>query len=108
MSTFHICEAVGNIFVDILDVIDPLTSTGFICKQQELNDVSHHEEAADIITLIVLLVLAHLAHKFACENRIIKALEPTQSLEHLGRAVHKALLAGEGHGTEVIGVLGVN
>jgi len=43
---------------------------------------------------MVLLALAHLAHKFAGESRIINALKATQRLEHLGQAVYKAVLTG--------------
>jgi len=108
MPTCDILEDVGHMFVAIPLILHPVTSTFWSMKHEHLGHINQNKEATDIVALIILLALTHLADELAGENRVLEFVETGHTLEHTGTHFLKALLAGEGHGTEVIGVLGVN
>ena len=82
MSTCGILEDIGDIFVGIDLILHPVTSTFRSMKHEHLGHISHNKEATDIIALIVLLALAHLADELAGENRVLEFVEPGHPLEH--------------------------
>jgi len=102
MSAVNICEARGNLDVDLVLVVGPFDCILLLCKNHRRPPIRHHEEAADIVALVVLLPTPELAQGLALEEREPKPLEAGQRLQHAGVDLHHALVVHWAAGTYVV------
>jgi len=91
MSAVDICEARGNLDVDLVLVVGPFDCIILLCKNHGRPTIRHDKEAADIVALVVLLPAPELAQGLALEEREPKPLEAGQRLEHAGVDLDHAL-----------------